>query len=72
MTEIFYNNNIGELHKLLLHNISGSEFIKKQNNTCFKILCAIEDGTIIFTSPEFKIIQDNISMILIDLISEPN
>jgi hypothetical protein len=71
MTEIFYNNNIGELHKLLLHNINGPEFIK-QNNTCFKILCAIEDGTIIFASPEFKIIEDSISMILMDLISEPN
>jgi hypothetical protein len=72
MTEIFYKNNTGELHKVLLHNISGKEFIKKQNHTCFNILCGIEDGVIIYASPEFKIIEENISMILIDLISEPN
>lgn len=72
MTEIFYKNNIGELHKILLHNINGAEFIKKQHNTGLNILCGIENGEIIYASPEFKIIEDNISMILIDLISEPN
>ena len=72
MTEIFYKNNIGELHKILLHNINGAEFIRKQNNVFFNILCGIENGVIIYASSEFKAIEDNISMILIDLISEPN
>lgn len=72
MTEIFFKNNNGELHKILLHNIDGAKFIRKQKNTGFNILCGIENGVIFYASPEFKIIEENISMILIDLISEPN
>jgi len=72
MTEIFYKNNSGELHKLLMHNVNASEFISKLNNTSIEVLCAIEDGSIICASPEFKAIEDNISMIFIDLVSQPN
>jgi hypothetical protein len=72
MTEIFYRNNVGELHKLLLHNVNTSEYISKLKNTSIKVLCAIEDGSIIYASPEFKAIEDDISMILIDLVSQPN
>jgi hypothetical protein len=72
MTEIFYKNNTGELHKLILHNVNTSEFISKLSNTSIRVLCAIENGSIIFGSPEFKVIEDDISMIFIDLISEPN
>ena len=72
MTEIFYKNNTGELHKLILHNVNTSEFISKLNNTSIEVLCAIEDGSIICASPEFKVIEDNISMIFIDLVSESN
>ncbi|GGC51248.1 hypothetical protein GCM10011387_00780 [Pedobacter quisquiliarum] len=72
MTEIFYKNNTGELHKLLMHNVNASEFISKLNNTSIEVLCAIEDGSIVCASPEFKAIEDNISMIFIDLVSQPN
>lgn len=72
MTEIFYKNNTGELHKLLMHNVNASEFISNLNNTSIEVLCAIEDGSIVCASPEFKAIEDNISMIFIDLVSQPN
>lgn len=72
MTEIFYKNNTGELHKLLMHNVNASEFIAKLKNTSIEVLCAIEDGSIVCASPEFKAIEDNISMIFIDLVSQPN
>lgn len=72
MTEIFYKNNTGELHKLLMHNVNASEFISKLNNTSIEVLCAIEDGSIVCASPEFKAIEYNISMIFIDLVSQPN
>jgi len=72
MTEIFYKNNTGELHKLLMHNVNASEFISKLNNTSIEVLCAIEDGSIVCASPEFKAIEDDISMIFIDLVSQPN
>lgn len=72
MTEIFYRNNVGEVHKLLLHNINASESISKLSNTSIEVLCAIEDGSIVCASPEFKAIEDDISMILIDLVSQPN
>jgi hypothetical protein len=32
----------------------------------------IENGAIIFTSPEFRTIEDEISVLLSDLISYPN
>jgi hypothetical protein len=72
MTEVYYYNNKRELQKLGLYNISSSEFFRKQQNSSFEILCMIENGSIIFTSLAFRIIEDDITMLLGDLIHQPN
>ncbi len=72
MTEVFYHNSNKELQKLELYNISGSMYLETQSSSNFKILCIIENGSIILTSPEFTIIEDEISALLMDLISQPS
>jgi hypothetical protein len=72
MTEVYYYNNKRELHKIGLYNMSSSDFLRRQNNNGFDVLCMIENGAIIFTSPEFRTIEEDISMLLSDLISDPN
>lgn len=72
MTEVYYYNNKKELQKLELYNISSSEFLQKQPNSCFNVLCVIENGSIVYTSVEFMIIEEGISVLMADLINEPN
>lgn len=71
MTEVYYYNNKRELQKLELYNISSSEFLQKQHSG-FKVLCMIENGSILYTSAEFRVIEENISALMTDLINEPN
>jgi hypothetical protein len=72
ITEVFYHNSKKELQKLELYNISGLMYLEKQSPNCFHILCIIENNSIIYSSAAFALIEDSISTLLEDLITQPN
>lgn len=60
MSEVFYFNSRNDLQKLELYNISSSDFVKRSLVSGFRFLCIVEDGDIKITSPEFKVIEQDI------------
>jgi hypothetical protein len=72
MTEVFYHNSKKELHKLELYNISGHMYLETRPSNSFEIHCIIENNSIIYSSPDFSIVENSISVLLEDLISQPN
>lgn len=72
MTEVYYYNNKQDLQKLEMYNISSSEFLRRQHQSGFKVFCMMENGSIIYASADFRSVEDDISALLTDLISQPN
>jgi hypothetical protein len=72
ITEVFYHNSKKELQKLELFNISGHMYLEKQSHNCLEVLCIIENNSITYASTTFNLIEDSISTLLEDLISQPN
>jgi hypothetical protein len=69
MTEVYYYNTARELQKLELYNVSSSEFLQKLHNG-FNVFCTIENGSIIYSSYEFGVVEEYISVLMTDLISQ--
>jgi hypothetical protein len=72
MTEVFYYNKGGELQRIGFYNTDGLDFVRKINKNSIRIFCVIENGSIIYTSREFQVVEDNIDRLLVNLISDAN
>lgn len=69
-TEVFYHNINGELHKIGFYNTDGMEFVRNINKKSIRIFCVIENGSIIYASREFQVVEDSIDRLLGGLISQ--
>jgi hypothetical protein len=71
-TEVFYYNKRGELQKIGFYNTDGFDFVRKVNKDSIRIFCVIEDGTIVYTSREFQVVEDSIDRLLGGLMTQSN